>query len=152
MLLMLFNIGESRFGIDAQELLEVLPAVPLQQVHGMPSGIVGLLSWRSTLVPVIDLDLLTLGQPCPAQLSTRILVVRYRPGPPGARIGLRVQRADDTATVDPADFLDTGLTPATPPRFGGVLPRGRHPVQQVLPEHLLSAAVRESLFSGASPA
>ena len=71
---------------------------------------------------------------------------------PGARIGLRVQRADDTTTVDPADFLDTGLTPATPPRFGGVLPRGRHPVQQVLPEHLLSAAVRESLFSGASPA
>ncbi len=151
MLLMLFNIGDDRFGIDAQDLLEVLPAVPLQTVHGMPAGVVGLLSWRAALVPVIDLDLLTLGQPCPARLSTRILVVRYRPGPPGARIGLRVQRADDTATVNPADFLETGLTPPAPPRFGGVLPHAHQPVQQVLPEQLLSEAVRASLFSQTMP-
>ena len=43
MLLVLFNIGTERFGLDAQDLREILPAVALRPVHGMPTGVVGLL-------------------------------------------------------------------------------------------------------------
>jgi chemotaxis-related protein WspB len=151
MLLMLFNIGDDRFAIDARELVEVVPSVPLQTVYGMPLGVVGLLGYQAGVVPVIDLGLLTTGQPCTLRLSTRILVVHYRPGPVGARIGLRVDRANDTVRVDPEDFIATGLTAPEPPCFGRVLRRGQHTVQLVEIEQLLSEGVRQSLFTEAQP-
>ena len=152
MLLMLFDIGDDRFAIDARELVEVVPSVPLQTVYGMPLGVVGLLAYQTGVVPIIDLGVLTTGQPCTPRLSTRILVVHYRAGPDGARIGLRVDRANDTIKVDPEDFMATGLTAPEPPCFGRVLRRGQHTVQLVEVAHLLSDAVRQSLFSEAQPA
>ena len=148
MLLVLFNIGSERFGLDARELTEVLPAVPLRPVLGMPQGVAGLLLHREALVPVIDLDVLTSGRPCATRLSTRILVAHYRAGPEGARIGLRVDRANDTETVDPAEFEDSGLTAAKPPYFGPVLRRGLRTIQLVNVDQLLTDEVRASLFTG----
>ena len=116
---------------------------------GMPPGVAGLLLHRKALVPVIDLDVLISGQPCAPRLSTRILVARYRAGPEGARIGLRVDRATDTERVDEREFLDSGLTAAEPPSFGPLLRRGAQTIQLVNVDQLLSEAVRASLFSGA---
>lgn len=152
MLLVLFNIGTERFGVDARDLSEILPSVPLQPVMGMPAGIAGLLLHRDALVPVIDLELMTAGTPCEQKLSTRILVAPYRHGPDGALIGLRVGRANDTITVDPKELEETGLTPTEPPAFGPVLRRGLQTIQLVKLEQLLSDAVRASLFNAEVPA
>lgn len=148
MLLVLFNIGSERFGLDARDLTEILPAVPLRPVLGMPHGVAGLLLHRDALVPVIDLDVLTSGKPCVPRLSTRILLAHYRAGPEGARIGLRVDRANDTETVNPEEFEDSGLTAATPPYFGPVLRRGLSTIQLVNVDQLLTDAVRASLYTG----
>ena len=150
MLLVLFDIGSERFGLDARELTEILPSVPLRPVIGMPAGVAGLLLLRESLVPVIDLELMTSGRPCEQKLSTRILVARYRRGPQGALLGLRVARANDTATVEPGELEETGLTPAEPPAFGPVFRRGMQTIQLVDIDRLLSEAIRASLFAEAA--
>jgi chemotaxis-related protein WspB len=146
MLLVLFNIGTERFGLDAQDLVEILPAVALRPVYGMPTCVVGLLLYQATLVPIIDVSLLATGQPCERRLSTRILLTPYRAGPPGACVGLRVDGANDAENVNPADFITTGLTAPEPPYFGAVLRRGLETVQLVKLEQLLPEAVRACLF------
>ena len=150
MLLVLFNLGDERFGVDARDLTEILPSVPLRPVMGMPAGVAGLLLHRDALVPVIDLELMTAGQPCEQRLSTRILLAPYQEGPEGALIGLRVGQANDTLSVDPAALEDTGLRPMEPPAFGPVLRQGLRTIQLVKIEQLLSEAVRASLFAEAA--
>lgn len=152
MLLVLFNIGAERFGVDAQDLLEILPAVALRPVHGMPVGVVGLLLYQTLLVPVVDLSLLLTGAACAQRLSTRILLTPYRAGPAGACIGLRVDGANDAQNVSPSDFIDTGLTAPAPPYFGAMLRRGLETVQLVQVERLLPESVRACLFAQESAA
>jgi chemotaxis-related protein WspB len=76
MLGLLVRIGETRFALDAREVVEVVPRVPL---HPPPPGqpaLAGLLFYRGQVVPVVDIKQLLLGTPCPQQLSTRILLAR----------------------------------------------------------------------------
>ncbi len=146
MLVALFRIGAERYALEGRKLVEILPAVSLRSQPGAPRGCVGLLSYRERVVPVIDLGLMMLDQAAPAELSTRIIVARYAPGPEGACIGLRVEGATDARDIDPEGLRDPGIKSDAAPYLGAVMEIDGELVQLVEIERLLSPAVRDALF------
>ncbi len=88
-----FRVGTEWYGIDVDSVLEVLHFVALTELPAASSDIVGLLTARDRIMPVIDLRL-RFGLPNPNyRLDTPIIAVHTASGP----VGLVV---DDTENVE----------------------------------------------------
>ncbi|MDX2169832.1 MAG: chemotaxis protein CheW [Deltaproteobacteria bacterium] len=106
MLVLLLRVGDRRYALDARDVVEVVPGVPLAPAPGAPEWIAGQLQHRDGVAPVIDLPRLHTGTPAAALLSTRLVLVRRDDG---GLVALRVESATAVARV------------ATPPRPGAPL-------------------------------
>lgn len=161
MLVLLLRLGDRCFGLDAQDVVAVVPSVPLLPVPSGPVWLAGLLRRRDQLVPVVDLSRLARGVPSAAVLSTRIVVLERRDGDGRDAVGLLAERVTETARID-ADRLRTGGVDAGAPWIGPIAldpPAGRHagssagrgePVQLVRWTELVPDEVRAALHRGAA--
>jgi chemotaxis-related protein WspB len=148
MLYLLFQLGEDRYALDAAQVIEVLPLIDIKQIPQAPSGVAGICNRRSSPLPVIDLNELTLGPPAARRLSTRIIVVRCADGAGGMReLGLIAERATGMFRREPADFVDAGITNGRAPYLGPVTTDERGLVQRIEVERLLPESVRAVLFT-----
>jgi len=77
MLVITFQIGSERVGLDIQSVREVVPRVRLQPLSGGRDWLIGVFVYRGVVVPVIDLHLLTGNGACPSHLSSRIILVQH---------------------------------------------------------------------------
>jgi len=75
MLALAFRAGELRLALPTSAVLEVLPRRALRALALAPESVVGLLPFRGTLTPVIDLCRLLLGRECAPLRSSRIIVI-----------------------------------------------------------------------------
>lgn len=78
MMLLLFVIDRDSYGLDATQVVEVIPYVTLKEVPRTPDYVVGLLNYRGKSIPVVDLTMLMKGNASRAWLSSRIVLVNYR--------------------------------------------------------------------------
>ena len=100
MLVLIFNIGQTRCAIDSRRVIEVVPRVALRQLPRASDYVAGLFVYRGAVVPVIDLCQLAMGRPCGHQLSTRIVLVDYPEKDGGSRaVGLLAECVTETAAV-----------------------------------------------------
>jgi chemotaxis-related protein WspB len=150
MLLLLFRIGEERYGVDAIDVSEVLSDEPLRPLPGAPPGVAGLLALADDMVVVLDVAESVTGTPARRCRSTRIMVIRPGVGVPGARLGLRVEGLTDAVQVDPVQFSELPLAAAQAPCLGPVARLEGGLVQRLRIEDLLSPAVRASLERAAT--
>ncbi|MEO8361697.1 MAG: chemotaxis protein CheW [Vicinamibacteria bacterium] len=103
--LLLITCGEMGIAIDALSLVEVLPRVALESQAEPLSGSIGVMRYRGTLVPVIDL-FERLGSPSALPLlAQRIIVVN---GDDGLR-GLLVDETLDVVTMRRIDLISLVL-------------------------------------------
>lgn len=77
MLLLLFEIGDGRYAMSTERIVEVVPLVNTKRISRAPVYISGLMNYRGNPVPVIDLCALTIGEKAQRRISTRIIIVRY---------------------------------------------------------------------------
>lgn len=147
-LYLLFRIGADHYALDATEVAEVLPLIPLKAMPGTPAWVAGLLPWQGGPVPVIDLGALATGVPAAERTSTRTVLVHYRPhaGEPARLLGLRLEQATETLRCDPATFVDPGVDTAPARYLGPVRHDARGLIQQVRVADLLPEAVHARLF------
>ncbi|MGX5839308.1 chemotaxis protein CheW [Mesorhizobium sp. ArgA1] len=147
MLFLAFSMGTDRYLIDVHQIEEVLPYIDVKALPGAPTGVVGLVNYNGTPIPLIDVTLLALGRPSEPLLSTRIVVTRH-PTQDGEQrlLGLIAERVTDTLERDPADFAPFGLEPGTPPYLGPVASDGPEIIQWVKAEALLSEEIRTALL------
>src|SRR3569833_1863945 len=89
-LFLLLRLGADRYAIDAGCVVEVLPIVRLKNIPCAPSGVAGMLSFRGSAIPVVDLGLIALDLASPSRLMMRIVIVRYEPAARGEDSGLLV--------------------------------------------------------------
>ena len=144
MLLLLFEAGNERFGLDAADVIEVTPLLACRALPHAPPYVSGLTSYRGASVPVIDLSALLTGQPAPSLLSTRLVLVRY-----GSRVlALRAARAIETLRCSDGDFQQAPVRIDSAPYLGPlIVDAGGRMIQKVDVATLLSPAVRDGLFS-----
>ncbi|WP_162232486.1 chemotaxis protein CheW, partial [Methylogaea oryzae] len=71
MLLLLFHLGAQRYAVPATQVVELAPLPGLSPVEQAFPGVVGLFRYRGRWLPLLDLKLARLGEPCAASMSSR---------------------------------------------------------------------------------
>lgn len=147
MLFLLFQIGKDRYGLEASQIVEILPLVTLKEIPQAPRGVAGIFNYHGVLVPVIDLSELTTGHLSAARLSTRLILVDY---PIDAEkphvLGLMAEMATETVRLDPTAFNDVGIDVPEAPFLGPVAKDARGLIQRIEVKQLLPDALRDRLF------
>ena len=147
-LFLVFRIGNERYALQAIEVAEVLPRLPLKPIAKAPHWVAGVFAYRGAVVPVIDLSALTFGQPAQARTSTRLVLVNYCPDEttPTQWLGLILEQATDTLRCNPAEFQPYGLDNRQAPYLGPVREDAQGLLQWVRVADLLDEHVRALLF------
>jgi chemotaxis-related protein WspB len=147
-LFLVFRIGNERYALQAIEVAEVLPRLPLKPIPRAPDWVAGVFAYRGAVVPVIDLSALTFGQPAQARTSTRLVLVNYRPDETAEAqlLGLILEQATDTLRCNPAEFQPYGLDNRQAPYLGPVREDAQGLLQWVRVADLLDDQVRALLF------
>jgi chemotaxis-related protein WspB len=77
MLLLQFQAGTERYGLDIEQVIEVSSLVSLRAIPHAPPEVAGTFNYRGILTPVVDLTALLTGVPSRPRMSTRIILVNY---------------------------------------------------------------------------
>ena len=147
MLFILFQLDSDYYALSALDVEEVLPLLAVKAIPGAPVGVAGLIDYRGTPVPVIDLSALVLGRPAARRVSTRLLLVKY-PLPRGGErlLGVVVERATETIAKAPSDFQTTGIAGSTVRFLGPVSRDARGLIQRIEVPALLTDGLRAALY------
>jgi chemotaxis-related protein WspB len=147
MLFILFQIGRDRYALCASSIIEVLPLMNLKKVPRTPTGVAGVLNYRGTPVPVIDLNEMALAEPAARRFSTRIILVKY---PLETRqyhaLGLIAEHATRMIQRSIQDFIETGVESDGARYLGRVTNDPGGLIQWIEVERLLTPEVRDALF------
>jgi len=81
MLFLLFQLGNDRYALEANRIVEIVPLLCLKTIPQAPKGVAGLLVYRGRAIPALDLCDLTFGRPARERMSTRIIIVNYSEAP-----------------------------------------------------------------------
>ncbi|KAB8037336.1 chemotaxis protein CheW [Janthinobacterium aquaticum] len=151
MKVLVFHIGNDRYGLPLADIVRVLPLLQLKQLPLTPDYVAGLMDLHGAHVPVIDLSRLAGLAPAATQFDTRIVVVNYRPaGGASHALGLMASRVRGIEQIDPARLTDSGVLSA--PFLGQVASGSEGTLQLLQLQQLLSPEVRALLFpAGSAP-
>jgi chemotaxis-related protein WspB len=144
-LYLLIRLGADRYAIDAESVVEVLPIVRLKSIPSAPVGVVGMMSYRGSAIPVMDLNIIAFGTPTPERIMTRIVIMRDRQhdiGSDTTLFGLLIPEVLQTAHYDAASFVRVGLANSRAPYLGPVLTTPEGMLQQLLVAPLLNEDLR----------
>lgn len=148
MLLLIFYVGKERYGIDSTKVIEVVPSVSFKSVPHAPSYVAGLLSYRGTIVPVVDLSALIGGTPSKPLLSTRVILVEYAGANGGEHIlGLLAERVTETLKCKEEDFRPPGIVTFEGPYLGDLFVDEEGMIQRIVVDAVLPDELRKSLFT-----
>ena len=113
MLVLTFQIGDTRLALDIRRVREVVPRVELKRSPTGPAWLAGLFVYRGRAVPVIDLHQLLGGGECPPHLSSRIILVPRIDPESGeeALLGLLAAHVADLREVEPSHAPSLGGSP-----------------------------------------
>lgn len=147
-LFLLFRIGDERYALEAVEIAEVLPRLPLKAIAHAPHWVAGVLAHRGQMIPVLDLAALTFGQSARSRTSTRLVLVHYRVDAeqPMRLLGLILEQASDMLRCVPDEFRDYGLDNCDAAYLGPVREDASGLVQWIRVQDLLSDQARALLY------
>ncbi|MES2322905.1 MAG: chemotaxis protein CheW [Pseudomonadota bacterium] len=145
MKVLVFTIGQDRYGLPLRAIARVLPVVELKQLPLAPDYVAGLMDLHGEPVPVIDLSRLAGVTPEQVWFDTRIILVDYPAGAAGTRgLGLQAEHVAGIDSIDPEALRTSGITGA--PFLGQVTGTAHGMLQLVDVEALLPPDVRALLF------
>lgn len=147
MLLLIFEAGNNRYGIEASEVIEVIPVVAFTNIPHAPPYVAGLFNYRGSVVPVIDVQVLLGENPARRLLSTRVIVVRFARAP-GAehQLGLLAEHVTETRHCKPEDFQPAGVQPEGAQYLGPVISDSGSLLRKVKVAEILTDEVKRILF------
>lgn len=136
MLALGFHVGDLRLAMPVHFVVEVLARRALRPLAMAPAGVVGLLPFRGTLTPVVDLCQLMLGRPCRELRSSRLIIVELATESGSRLLGLL---AEDVLDLLPTGDTLEGLRLPDAPWLGDHLSSEARLPQLVDPAQLLPA-------------
>lgn len=139
MLMLLFQVGDDHYALEAQQVVEVIPLVKLRTLHQAPTAIAGLFYYQDKIVPVLDLGEKLGGRACKPLLSTRIALVRtVRGEDTSPLLGLMAENVVETLQSTEADQTDLAIPMTTAPYLGTLLMHQQTLIQRLHVDQLLS--------------
>jgi chemotaxis-related protein WspB len=147
MLLVLFSLGDQRYGLDAAVVELIVPALPLRAVPGTPPAVAGVHAFRGQVTPVIDLVQLTLGRFARPALGSRFIITRYPLGGAERFLALLAESVNEVRDVPNDAIRDSGVRSPGAPFLGPVASTPTGLVQIVTLQNLLPPELQSLLFS-----
>jgi chemotaxis-related protein WspB len=148
MLFLLFEIGGDCYCLEASRVIEVTPMVSFRSLPHAPAYVSGLMNYRGTVTPVIDLSALLGRQPSRSFFSTRIILVDIQgAGKTRPILGLLAERVTETISRRETEFQPSGIE-IEDARFMGKVAfdeKGRM-IQRLELDEILPEGVRKSLY------
>lgn len=148
MLVVRFQMGGAPYALPVSHVMEVVPRAELRPLPLAPAWAAGLLMYRRTVVPVIDLSAFVGGEAQHA-FSTRIIILRATEGT--SALGLLADRVTDVENVKDSMMQQLPMAVTDAPWLGRVYPCSftGEMVCLVEPDTLLPDQVRQSLAQAA---
>ena len=148
MLLLLYQVKNSHYGLDSAQVLEVIPKVFLKKIPHTPDYVAGVFNYHGVIVPVIDLCSLLSGKPCAERLGTRILLVNYHTGKDETHVlGLMAERVTETIKVSEDAGISSGIDVEKASYLGDIVTEGDEMIQIVEVDNLLPESLKKTLFT-----
>jgi purine-binding chemotaxis protein CheW len=141
MRLVLFTLASARYGVSADDVVEIVRAVAVTPLVGAPSIVKGLIDVRGVIVPVFDLRA-RLGLPSHAvQPADHFILVRT----PSRIAALHVEGVSDLVEIDEREMTESRAQVPSTEQIAGVatLPDGMAFIHDVAT--FLSQAESDSL-------
>lgn len=113
MLILPIKIADDTYAIGIENIQEIIPVVEFSILPSAPDFIKGLINYRGSVCPVIDISQLIKGISAKIFLSTRIIMIDS--GVENCAFGLLAEQVTETVYVNPQDFnsVSGGLTSAS---------------------------------------
>jgi chemotaxis-related protein WspB len=147
MLLLLFHIGDDYYAIDIDQIVEIVPYVKLKKIPHMPRYVGGILNYRGSLTPVIDLSELLIGKPTEKLYSSRIILVKYMAHDGRRRIlGLLAGQVTETIKVDKSRLQPPGIEIENAAFLKDIIIDERGMIQRIMVDKTLPKNIHEALF------
>ncbi len=110
MQLISFKVSGEEFGVDIDQVKEILKLSTITPVPKAPPFLLGMMNLRGTIIPVLDLKQRLGQEPFTATVKTRILVLQVAGDLSGIVVDevSEVQRID-TATIEPPPQVTRGI-------------------------------------------
>lgn len=146
MLVLTFQVGSESVGLDIRRVHAVVPRVDVKPLSGSPSWLAGTFVYRSDIVPVIDLFQLTGAGECPANLSSRIILVRpaKESGLPPT-LGLLAANVADIREFDPQQSSPITSLANEAVNLGPAFVDGANVMRMLDPDHMLPDWMRREV-------
>jgi chemotaxis-related protein WspB len=146
-LLLLFQLGEDRFALDAGKIIEVLPLISVNKPVRSPPGLAGTLNYHGAFIPVVDLSDLIRGQPSAKRLSTRIVITNLLGKErTERRVGVIIENVTQTLQREAADFVSPGIAAGDAAYLGPIVKTPDGLAQLIEWQRVLSDSLRLSLL------
>jgi chemotaxis-related protein WspB len=146
MLLLVFQLGDDRCGVDVGRVFEVVPLVGIEPAVAAPAGITGTFRYRGRFVPVADLSQRLLGRPAAQRLSTRIVLVTISSDAGRFLLGLALENATSTIRCNPAELIPPAVGSSEHPWLGSIFVDDDGPIRLIDVDRLIAADVSRLLY------
>ncbi|MEK6725065.1 MAG: chemotaxis protein CheW [Deltaproteobacteria bacterium] len=149
MLFLQFKVGNDRYVLEVKNIIEIVPFVHLKLIPKAPPYLAGLLNYRGTTIPVIDISYLMNNMACELKLSSRIALIKYTVDDgKSICLGLLSEHMTETVRFNENDFSDSGVNLKDHPYLGKVVIDDNGIVQKVDINKLIPEEAHEILFDG----
>jgi len=147
MLLLQFQAGADRYGLDIGQIIEVSSMVSLRAVPHAPPEVAGTFNYRGTLTPVVDLTVLLTGSPSRPRMSTRIILITYQGEDSRSHIlGLLAEAVTEMIDCTKESLQQPVVTVSGAPYLGDTMFDERGSIQVLDMERLLTRDLLFTLF------
>lgn len=146
MLILGFNVGKERYGIEAIKVIEIVPLIELKKVPLSDALIKGLFNYRGTPTPVLDLCQLFEQRNCDNSLSSRIILIEHiLDSQLSSTIGLVAEKVTDVIKCNKNELESNGIRPAKNDFLGHIYKHNNELIQIVEPSKLLPDSIKQQL-------
>ncbi len=147
MLILQFQAGRERYGLDIEQIIEISSLVSLRPVPHAPPEVPGTFNYRGTLTPVVDLTSLLTGMASRPRMGTRIIVVTYV-GEDGRShlLGLLAESVTEIISCETKNLQQPVVSVGGAPYLGDMVFDGRGAIQLLDMERLLTRDLLFTLF------
>lgn len=146
MMLLIFHAANNRYGLDAAQVVEIVPALAPRSVPHAPPEVAGLMDYRGKVVPVLDLSRLLTGASATQRLNTRIILTRLSlPDAAFRLIGLLAERVMQTVKISDQQVTRPALNLEQAPYLDGIVQDQTGMIQRINVSALLPPSVLATL-------
>lgn len=134
MLYLKFTLDNEEYAFDTSNVVEITPLVDLKPVPNSEDFIVGIMNYRGSPIPIIDLSRIILGREFSRNMSTRIIISNTANG---IMIGLIIEHIEGMIKKSAADFVNPNTTSNTTSYLGNIAIDHKTMIQTINVEELL---------------